>query len=91
MTIKTAKGIYNIGTARGYSLNNLIEIIAEISNKPVPPIRWKERRIHDIQRIILDNTLARKELGWEPVTSLIDGIRFTWDWVSSLTSPKGTG
>jgi nucleoside-diphosphate-sugar epimerase len=28
-----------------------------------------------------DNTLIQKRLGWEPSTSLCDGLRKTYDWI----------
>ena len=88
VTGKSARGVYNIGTARGYPLNDLLAVIADTIDQPTPEIHWKERRSFDIPCIVLDNTLAQQELGWKPVTSLADGVRLTWEWVRTLPYPQ---
>jgi nucleoside-diphosphate-sugar epimerase len=37
----------------------------------------------DQRRTSADTTRIRQELGWEPTTSLEDGLRAQWEWVSS--------
>jgi len=79
-----AKGIYNIGTALGYSLNDVLEIISDTIGQPMPEVHQGAKRNFDIPAIVLDNKLARQELRWEPTTSLVEGVRLTWNWVCKL-------
>ncbi len=82
--LKTTYSIFNIGTNQGHSLNSLIEMIADITNVPAPEVHREEHHSFDVPRIILDNTLAKQQMGWEPQITLADGIKNTWEWVRSL-------
>jgi len=81
LAMKRAKNVsLNIGTGIGTTVNELFnklcKFIPEYSMKPVyaPP------RPGDLRRSILDNTLAKKILGWEPSWKLEDGLRETVEW-----------
>jgi UDP-glucose 4-epimerase len=70
--------VVNVGTGVETSVQALFKAMASIvgyRGKPVagPP------RAGDLHRSALDNTLAAKELGWKPWTSLKDGLRTTID------------
>jgi UDP-glucose 4-epimerase len=38
-------------------------------------------RLGELQRSVLDVSLAARELGWRPETQLEDGLRATWEWI----------
>jgi len=83
---KPAEGqprIFNIGAGRGYSLN---EIVAEIKKNIDSPVNVKyvQARSVDVPVNILDIKLAQKHLNWTPETGLDQGLRQTWDWITSL-------
>jgi UDP-glucose 4-epimerase len=40
-------------------------------------------RLGELQRSVLDVSLAERELGWRPRHSLDDGLVETWRWVTS--------
>ena len=40
-----------------------------------------EPRLGELQRSVLDPSLAGRELGWRPETSLERGLRKTWEWL----------
>jgi UDP-glucose 4-epimerase len=70
--------VVNIGTGVETSVNALFKAMATIigyRGKPAvgPP------RAGDLHRSALDNTMAAKELGWKPWTSLKDGLQATID------------
>jgi len=50
--------------------------------------RYTEGRPFDVQKNILDNTLARQELGWSPKTTFERGIIKTADWLKALPQIK---
>jgi dTDP-glucose 4,6-dehydratase len=50
-------------------------------------IRSDKQRIRppnsEVDRLLADNRLARELLGWEPATSLKDGLKQTIEWVKA--------
>ncbi|MDO8635972.1 MAG: NAD-dependent epimerase/dehydratase family protein [Dehalococcoidia bacterium] len=69
-------GIYNIGTGAETSDRQIFDIVAQnVGYKGEPkhsPVRKGE-----IYRICLDSSKAKAELGWEPLTSVKNGIAQT--------------
>ena len=81
-------GPYNVGSGVGTSVNEIASTLAGLTGyirepKPFPP------RPGDLRRISLDASLAKKELGWSPTTSLNDGLRQTVQWFRSQVNTKG--
>jgi len=75
-------GVYNVGTGRETSVLELYDAVqsaAGIRREPAfaPP------RLGELQRSVLDPSLAKRELGWRPERSLADGLADTWRWVTS--------
>lgn len=74
------KSVFNICSGTGTSLNQLIAVLErmlghELCRNSHPP------RAFDISVSVLDNALAKAELGWTPEVSLDEGIRRTLDWM----------
>jgi UDP-glucose 4-epimerase len=67
---------YCIGTGLGVSVNNLYRTICELMDLGVTP-RRAPRRPGDLRAAYFDTQRARDELGWEPVTPLLDGLNET--------------
>jgi len=67
------RGIYNIGTAVETSDQQMYDTLAELLNYQGTP-NYEDVRKGEIYRIYLDNSKARKELGWQPQFSLRDGL-----------------
>lgn len=72
--------VFNISTGYGTSLSELINMFESILGQEVPYVFHPARQF-DIPVSILDNTLAKIELGWQPLTSLENGIVYTIDWM----------
>lgn len=70
----------NIGSSELVSINELIAIICEISGVDVIT-----RHLPDAPQGVRgrnsDNTFIRRRLGWEPSTTLRDGLAATYEWV----------
>ncbi len=75
--------VLNIGGGRGVSLNQLIEAVKRVVNKPVRVERLPAR-VFDVHDVVLDIREAGAQLGWSPVVSLDEGLADTWAWVESL-------
>ena len=69
-------GIYNLGTGRGTSVNQLFDLLGEITH-------YEKERVHgppkagETRRIYLTFDKARRDLGWEPAVSLEEGLEQT--------------
>jgi UDP-glucose 4-epimerase len=42
---------------------------------------FAEARLGELQRSVLDSSLAARELGWRPDHSLDQGLARTWAWI----------
>jgi UDP-glucose 4-epimerase len=74
---------FNVGSGRGVSLNQLLDIIRSVVQMPFQVIRLPSRAF-DVPRLILDSRTAAAELNWTPKIALDDGIHDTWDWIRQL-------
>lgn len=70
----------NLGTDRMVTINELARIVIEVSGKRDLTLRHVDGP-QGVRGRNSDNSLLRKVLGWEPTTSLEDGIRQTYAWV----------
>jgi UDP-glucose 4-epimerase len=88
-------GTFNIGTGRGLTVNDLYRRLKELTGYQ-GEVKYAPARAGEVYRIALDASRARTGLGWEPKTSLDDGLRQTVDWIratsaSSPSSAQGEG
>lgn len=74
--------LFNIGTGRGTSLNELIDIVERVCGRQIEHVHLPGRPF-DVARNVLDIAKARAHLGWSPEVSLIDGVRRTMDWMTA--------
>lgn len=70
----------NIGTGQGVTVNDLYRRLKAITEYE-GDVRYAPPRPGEVFRIALDASRARRELGWEPRTSLDEGLRATVEWV----------
>jgi UDP-glucose 4-epimerase len=75
-------GVYNVGTGTETSVVELYDAIASISGIVRAP-EFAPARLGELQRSVLDPSLAARELGWRPAHSLGEGLAETWDWVTA--------
>ena len=66
----------NIGAGSGVSVNELFEVIADLTGYERSP-QLGPPRLGDVKHVVLDVTRARESLGWTATTSLADGLRKT--------------
>jgi len=75
------KRVFNIGSGVGASINEIINLIEEISKKSLS-INFSQTRELDVPRNVLDNSLAKSELKWVPTHDLRAGILKTMQNIS---------
>jgi len=57
--------------------------MSAIVGKKIMP-EYIENDILYIQKVVLDISKIRNEVGWKPSTSLQKGIERTWRWLTNL-------
>ena len=75
-------GVFNIGTGVETSVVGLFDAIRIASGIDREP-GFAPARLGELQRSVLDTSLAERELGWRPERTLADGLAATWEWISS--------
>jgi dTDP-glucose 4,6-dehydratase len=78
--------VINLGTGQEIKIGELAQKIIRKTGRSVKikvdPVRLRPER-SEVMRLLSNNTLARKTLGWEPTVSLDDGLDQTIDWIKS--------
>jgi UDP-glucose 4-epimerase len=72
--------VFNVCGGSRISVRDLLSLIEDVTGRPVN-VRYEERARGDASHTWGDSSLARAELGWQPVTSLRDGIEAQWQWM----------
>jgi len=67
------KGVFNLGSGKGQSLNEIIGMIRNLTDLPVE-VKYLPGRPIDVPSNVLDISRIKAETGWKPETSLPDGI-----------------
>jgi UDP-glucose 4-epimerase len=72
--------LFNLANSEQVSVNQIFDFLKEISgfNGQAEHINAIKGEVRDI---VLDTTLAQKELNWKPRTSMKDGLKQTFDWM----------
>jgi UDP-glucose 4-epimerase len=75
-------GVFNVGTGTETSVLDLYERIQRVAGVE-RAADFAPARAGELQRSVLDVSLAKRELGWEPKRPLDDGLAETWSWFAS--------
>ena len=68
--------IYNLGSGKGTSVNEMVAAFEEAAGKPLPH-RVAPRRAGDLAELIADPSKAEKELNWKTELTVADAMRDT--------------
>jgi CDP-paratose 2-epimerase len=77
--------VFNVGGGIDNTLAIWTEfgpLLAELAGHPIP-VTYGDWRPGDQPVFVSDNGKAKRILGWEPRTSVQDGVRKLWAWVTS--------
>ena len=75
-------GVYNVGTGTETSVLELYDAIQDATGIRREPA-FAPPRLGELQRSVLDPSLAAAELGWRAERPLADGLVDTWRWVTA--------
>jgi GDP-L-fucose synthase len=73
----TDSGFLNLGSGKGYSIKELVEALhsfLDFNHK------FDAAKSSGFPRRVMDITLARRTIGYNPTTSLKEGLEKTWQW-----------
>jgi UDP-glucose 4-epimerase len=73
-------GVFNVGTGLETSVLELVDACEQVSGVKTEP-EFAQPRSGELQRSVLDPTLAESELGFRATTSLEDGLAATWEFI----------
>ena len=74
---------FNLGTGRGLSVLEIIEIFERVTGVKVPH-KIVARREGDIEQVWADPTYANQVLGWTVVETVEDTLLSAWNWEQKL-------
>lgn len=77
---KGPEHIFNIGSGRGLSLNDLLDSIEEVTGRPTLR-RYVSGRPFDVPANVLCIERAKQELGWSPHVDFKDGLALFARWL----------
>jgi GDP-D-mannose 3',5'-epimerase len=75
----------NIGSDRLVSINDMVNILREISGKPIQ-VEYDLSKPQGVRGRNADLTLVKKVLGWEPKISLEEGLSRLYSWAGENLS-----
>ncbi len=84
---RDVSGPYQLGTGRGISINQLIDMMREVAGADYKVLtRHEPDRAGEILRSYCDISKAQKTLGYDPKMVLEQGLSETWDWFKTTHS-----
>jgi GDP-D-mannose 3', 5'-epimerase len=72
----------NLGTDTLVSIDELVRLVADVAGKAIT-VRHDPSKPQGVRGRNSDNSRLREVLGWEPATTLEDGLRKTYTWIES--------
>ena len=75
---QNAQGVFNVGTAKETSVNQLYRHIATLINSAIKPTFGPAKQ-GEAMKSVLDASRIQRLLGWQPSVSIKEGLRLTID------------
>lgn len=73
----SSSGFVNIGSGKGCSIRKLVETLRSFLDFEY---KFDTTKPSGFPKRVMDISLARKLIHYNPTTSLLDGLKETWDW-----------
>ena len=80
-----AGSVLNVGGGQEATMNEVIATLEAIAGRSLD-VRREPAVAGDQRRTMADTSRIRAQLGWEPRTSLDEGLRAQWEWAASVES-----
>lgn len=79
----SVQGVFNAGSGCGYSINQILQGVREVTGVPVQP-EYLPGRAFDVQKIVLDSSRAAAAFQWQPKVKLEQGLQAQWEWMCEV-------
>jgi len=80
---KAEGAVFNVGSGKETSINEMINLMIELTGLPISVVYMDKRDIDNIRRRVLNIEKIRRVLRWEPTVTLKNGLEKTYDWLLS--------
>jgi UDP-glucose 4-epimerase len=80
--------VYNVGTGRETTINQLARAIIRVTGAAVEPTYIDRRDIDNIRRRVVNIEKIRRELRWVPSVTIEEGLRRTYQWLKETIEAK---
>ena len=74
--------LYNVGGGEEATMGEAIALAEEIAGRELD-VERNAAAVGDVKRTRADVAKAERELGWQPTTSLAEGLEAQWEWVAA--------
>lgn len=78
-TTAAAGGVVNIGSGKGTSVNEIIDLVGRVTGQRLPVTYTSSRQL-DVPASVLDITKASSMLNWSPTMPLVEGMTRCYAW-----------
>ena len=75
--------VYNIGGGSRRTLNEILEAMRRITGKPLE-VTYQPVQKGDVRHTGASLEKIKKELGYDPQVSMMEGLEREWEWISAL-------
>jgi UDP-glucose 4-epimerase len=80
VSLPNDSGTYNVGSGKGHSVNQVLTMAEQFSERAVRKTYRPAREI-DVRNVVLDTSLLQSRLSWAPQITLEEGMKETWEWL----------
>lgn len=71
--------LFHLANGKQVSVNEIVRLLKEVSGRDFE-VKNIDAIKGEVRDIVLDISLAQRELGWNPKTEIKDGLAKTWEW-----------
>ncbi len=75
-------GIYNVGSGVGYTVNQVIRFVEEVTSTELK-VNYARSRAEDVNKVVLDIQKIKNEMSWSPNVSINEGLKKYYTWLQS--------
>lgn len=80
-----------LGTGQETSINTLVDLLRHtVGGQRFPPVHYAPARAGEVRRNFVSIDKARQYLGFNPQTTLPQGLKLTWEWFRKQSSDRNS-
>ena len=79
---KSITSVYNVGSQKGYTINEILDKISNIAKKSIHTVP-KSSRSFDCNYNVLNIEKIKKDLNWQPEIEIDEGLVKVWNWIKN--------